>query len=307
MPDLKEGKAEDQGEKVNEFEDAFAEFSDKQEGVEPEEKEPEPELKREDEPKPEEPEPEVKKDEPVADIWEGASPALKASFDALESQQANLVHRLNSDKGRVGALQRKINALEKENEVPQKAKEAEDGKQWESLKEDYPEIAQAIESKLASQTAAINTTVQDTVNTAIQPLQQAEVTRSTMSELDKLSAPADQGGYGHEDWYDTRNSPEYNGWIAQQPVPVQEMMSSNNAADAAYLLTAFKAQLTQAQAAPESDGKVEKIQQQREQQLKDSASIIPKRESSQRGTPADDFDSAFSMYAKRKEKQLNTR
>ena len=95
-----------------------------------------------------------KPDEEV-DLYAGMSDEVKERVIAIEDKNKDLNHRLNSDAGRVSALQIKINGLEKDiqdvragsttgsqpntNQIAEAMQVTDE--EWEKFSEDYPEVA----------------------------------------------------------------------------------------------------------------------------------------------------------------------
>lgn len=180
----------------------------------------------EEEPKPEKP-----------DIWAGATPEQIAARDEL-------AHRAKSTSGRIGALQRKINALqaaagETNNDSAKKAREAVD-----SLKTDYPEITSPLEHIVAgldSRTEADGKRLTEELNAAI--AERNDIVDEQEAALTRA----------HPDWFETLTKDEnrkkvFTSWIDDQPRSVREAATRNkdgitDAAGASDVIGRFKAHL----------------------------------------------------------------
>ena len=98
----------------------------------------------------------------------------------------------------------------------------------------------------------------------------------------------------HPDYAEVAASPEFNQWVQTQPHNVQQMMESDNAGDAAYLLRTYKNEKSPGVQA------TSELKQRREKQLR-QAQNVPSRggRSQQVMPPDDDFEAAFDYFADR--------
>lgn len=212
-----------------------------------------------------------------------------------ELQAAN--HKFNSVNGRINAYQRQINELKQQQQrAPQPS--AGDNPQgsgmsdakWEALKQDYPDIAEAMEAQLNGVRSQYQNELQQ-LRQQVEPIQQkqqeAEYNHHINSQMEALNS-------AHPDWQDVVKTADYTNWLHQQPQAIQQLMGSTSAEDNIYLLNTFKSTRSNAQATPD----VNPVQQRRERQLQ-QARTIPNRSRTggQSIIPEDDFDAAFEHYA----------
>lgn len=270
-----------------EFSDAFAEASSAR-GESDSEEEPEGEPESIDDEEPEQ--------ETVTDLDD---------IEALRKERDNYRHQFESNKGRVSAYQQQINSLQtqlasyvqqggsKEQAQEELAKEVNDSS-WEELKEDFPEIAKAVENKLSS----INQRVDEMVGQRIGQIEQ---------QIQPLAQQADEAALGreyaaleaaHPDYQTIADSSEFAQWLGQKPEPVQRMIESNSAADAAYLLDTFKAESGQ-----RSEQRRSQNQQQNRQRLELNVAV-PSTRTKRREVSDDDFSSAFASAAAKHDRNL---
>tara|TARA_B110000037_G_scaffold197228_1_gene235110 strand:+ start:124 stop:987 length:864 start_codon:yes stop_codon:yes gene_type:complete len=280
-------------EKVDDFDSAFDEFSTEDETTSaelaPEDTEfvAETEEVEEVEAATEEPE-----QAPEADIWAEADEGLKSEYDKLRDNNDKLSHQAKSNAGRIGALQRKLNEFQATSPAggnqPSATEVAEAMKTpeaWASFNEEYPDIHDAIESRLEMERSQN----QETMNRALQPLRAAEEERHVSNQYAALEA-------AHTDWKDVVNSESFVDWLQEQPNAIQELSNSNDAFEASKLLDYYK--LSQPLEEIATTSTVTSIQQKRAKQLEDSTGVKSKPGPGATGViPPDDFDTAFEMFA----------
>ncbi len=230
------------------------------------------------------------------DIWEGASDDQKAALEAAEKKATDLLHRINSDGGRVAAFQRKITDLETKlaskadagnNEVE------EDDKGMEGLREEYPEISGPIEKLIHGKDARISA------------LEEKFVERDAVDAQANLDNQAKIFTDAHPDWEAQTGSVEFGQWLDEQPPYVYEAFQRNAAnvvdgKEAVHLLDQFKATMAEPEPSSEvstEEGKNSNIEGKRERQLKAGASAQGKGPGAGSGPP-DNFEKAFDVYAK---------
>ena len=275
----------DSTETVDDFDSAFEEFAEVETSAEllPEEvvEEVVEEVLEEAPPEPEQ-----------DDIWAGADDTLKSEYDKLRDNNDKLSHQAKSNAGRIGALQRKLNEFQATSPAggvqPSATEVAEAMKTpeaWASFNEEYPDIHDAIESRLEMERSQN----QETMNRALQPLRAAEEERHVSNQYAALEA-------AHTDWKDVVNSESFVDWLQEQPNAIQELSNSNDAFEASKLLDYYK--LSQPLEEIATTSTVTSIQQKRAKQLEDSTGVKSKPGPGATGViPPDDFDTAFEMFA----------
>lgn len=203
-----------------------------------------------------------------------------------KQKAADLEHRYKSDLGRQNALQRKIAEQEQQIQAlkaePVKRENPEgsgmsDG-EWEALKKDFPEIAAGVESRLNAVTQSYQSKI-DSLERQVQPMQQYSEEQFKQAQYQILEQH-------HPDWRDVSRSNEYRSWITEQPPLVQKMMSSNNAADAGWLLDQYKLSSGAQQKQQQSD----ELKAKREQQLRSAQTV------SRRGVTNQDLQDPSALF-----------
>ena len=159
---------------------------------------------------------------------------MNEELERYKAEAQQWQHRYNSDLGRQNALQRKIKELEDQlSQVSTPAPESMSQKEWDELQQDFPEIAKAVEAKLGTMTQSYEAKINQ-LQSQLNPIQELNEQTYISSQMGQLSAE-------FPDWQETAQSAEFQQWVNQQPVTVRELVQSNEAADAAYLIRTFKA------------------------------------------------------------------
>ena len=210
-----------------------------------------------------------------------------------------LEHRFKSDIGRQSAYQSRI--AQQEREIQQlrqqsapkpletDAGENPDGsnltdEQWGVLKEEFPEIAEGIESQLKAYESRFNKELSQ-VNETLEPIRQRESQQLLEREFQAL---ADK----HPDYEQVASSTEFNTWLSTQPQQVQKMIESSNAADAAWLLDGFKRESGPVNNQGPADRKPSN------NKVLERSRSVPRRGTPKQSVIAeDDFDAAFDHFA----------
>jgi len=272
--------------------------------------------------------PSKKEDE---DPYAGMSDETKAKFVAMEEQNKDLNHRLSSDAGRVSGLQRKINGMEKEIQGIRKGDtsgEQPDNKQiaeamggtddeWETFKEDYPEVGKAIDSRLDKAGQA----TQETIDSTLTPIKESQEKAALKEVADANQASADAVSETYPKWTEAVQQPEFALWLDSQPPGVQSLTDSDDPQDASALIGLYDSHLVAEgkptlKADPVDNGvdtkdeltqkeiEANSIAARRKQQLEDGTTIPSKpARIDPSSEPADDFEAAFKYHANRKERQ----
>lgn len=188
--------------------------------------------------------PDAQQDE-QQDPWAVVPEPLRNQYQQLQTNHQRLEadHRANAE--RVQALNRKATELQQALAAKEAAggkqtnapgtPSAEDleGKSFEQVEQEFPEIAAFIKAQVAravtpiqQQLAPVNEIVSERAQLA-----QQEVIKQEYSRLEQL----------HPDFRDIVKDPSLSAWVATQVPKVQQMYDSTSADDAATLLTLFKA------------------------------------------------------------------
>lgn len=259
----------------DEFENAFAEFSRAREERDDEQQAPEPET--------------VVEDTPLeADAPEGAEedkPEWQVQLDEAQKRASDWEHRYRSDLGRQAALQKKISDLEakiQESGPRSDESRAEYSGRMQGLMEDYPEIAQALQDELDRRLGS--------VNQELTPMIEERERR-------ERSVAEDQVKNRYPDFTETVRSREFLEWYSGQPQSIQRLAASDDPSDAIAMLDFYSAV-----SRPTSNPAVQEIREKRSQALARNVSVR-NTAPAPTGDAPDDFEAAFSFYAKQRERQ----
>lgn len=208
-----------------------------------------------------------------------------------------------SDAARVAALQRKYEAqAQKQQAAPppvSAAPRADLPLQSLSpdalahLQTDFPELADALATLTKANEATVLAQAEQIqqLHEAVAPLQEQQQVAYLASQYEALNA-------AHPDWQQVVNTGEFNQWLQQQPVAVHSILSSDSAADSAWLLSQFK-QSVQAQTTAQQMAALQSRQATRTKKLSDAVGVSSRvAPSADTGAPSD-FESAFRFYAQR--------
>ncbi len=210
---------------------------------------------------------------------------LSAAQDELQQWQ----HRYNSDLGRQHAYQRQLKqqqqTIEKLQQSSSPSTAAADNS-WKLVAEDYPDIAEGVKSLFEKQ-ANEHRAELNRVRGELQPIQE----QARKSYIDQQFVMLEKE---HPDYREVAKSGEFKSWVATQPHPIQEMIQSEQAGDAAYLLRAYKNDVSPGLQA------TSELRQRREKQLR-QGQTVPSRGGRSKSNlpPEDDFEAAFDFFASR--------
>lgn len=239
----------------------------------------------------------------------------------LQEQLERLRQSESSQRGRVGAYQRQINELKRQLDQdsrptqqggpggqqprePSRTEEAQqeaDQKQamadavgsedWESLKQDFPDIARALEARLDADRQERTQLQQEVaeLRSTVQPIQQQAHEQYLDSQMRALEAR-------HSDWQEVVNAPAFQQWLQQQPPSIQTLMESDDAAEAAALLDFYK----NVSPATGSDSAQADAQREKRQQRLAGAMTPQRRGAARRDAVPDDWEGQFNHFAKQK-------
>jgi hypothetical protein len=170
------------------------------------------------------------------DAEEAAAQMLMDKIAGLESQLGQVTQRLRNAEGHIGGLGSQLKQQQqlaaqvaaKGGEAPSAGEiRAAQGsaKAMESLKRDYPEFAEAMESALHEQLEALK---------ASMPTQQAAA-GVTPEDINLMKAQL-AVEIRHPGWQDRVQTPDFHGWLTRQPPEVQLLAASASPRDAIRLL-----------------------------------------------------------------------
>ena len=187
--------------------------------------------------------------EAVIDPWEGVNPALKGMFDTMSQtvqalQGADL--RLKQAESRIGAITNELHAAKKAAETVRDAPTAEQmavaaksDENWENLKKDFPEWAEAFDSRFDNK-----------LSVKLEALKAEIGGGTTTEELEKLKTTLAEGTqteiqkgiltFFKPKWRDTIGTNDWKAWIAAQPAEMVALTQSDQAVDAVSLIDQFE-------------------------------------------------------------------
>lgn len=176
----------------------------------------------------------------------GIPAALRETIDGISSKLSTLTtleERLKQTERRIGSIQNEFQAAkqaatEKKATAPTEAEmaaAAKDKAEWDDLKEEYPEWAEAIEKKLAATSAEFSKVLPDLQNNLTDlRTQQQRFVSSELLEGRLLSIK-------YPTWKETVNTKEYQHWLQTQPEDIQQKhYSGKTADDAIFVLDRFQ-------------------------------------------------------------------
>jgi|TARA_B110000240_G_scaffold186849_1_gene223938 hypothetical protein len=215
--------------------------------------------------------------------------SIEDQLDAAQGELQQWQHRYNSDLGRQNAYQRQLKEQQQTIEKLQQnstASPSAGDNSWKLVAEDYPDIAEGVKSLFEKQ-ANEHRFELDRVRGELQPIQE----QARKSYVDQQFVMLENE---HPDYREVAVSEEFKGWVATQPGPIQEMIQSEQAGDAAYLLRAYKNDVQPGQQA------TSELKQRREKQLR-QGQTVPSRGGRSKSNlpPEDDFEAAFDFFASR--------
>lgn len=248
----------------------------------------------------------------AADNSEGGEPAeeepeeLPEAAETKPQENIDWEHRFKSEAGRQRALQQKVS--EREQTIAQLQQRLQHAQQpapagnnpeqsgmsdaeWGALKEQFPEIARGLEARLSGVSQQYESKFQQQQQT-ISELQQQMQPMQKQAHESYRSAQFQILEQQHPDYQDVAGSGDFQYWLNQQPGQIQQLMGSDNAADAAYLIGTYKQH--KAATAPQTT----ELEQRRQRKLQ-SAQTVPARSGNKKPVAEDDLDAAFDYFADR--------
>jgi len=215
--------------------------------------------------------------------------SLEERLREAENQAQLWQHKYNSDLGRQNAYQRKVSEYEQEiqklkKQVERSGTDSMTPSEWKALQEDYPDIAQGVQSQF-SQLQARHQAEIESIRRELQPIQ-AQAQESYVQDQFRILEME------HPDYREIAQSESFKSWVQYQPENIRSMMTSQQAGDAAYLLRTYKNDLMPGQQASNE------LKSRREKQLR-QAQTVPQRGGRSRSNmpPEDDFEAAFDFFA----------
>jgi len=187
--------------------------------------------------------------EAVIDPWEGVNPALKGMFDTMSQtvqtlQSADL--RLKQAESRIGAITNELHAAKKAAEQVKDAPTAEQmaaatksDENWENLKKDFPEWAEAFDGRFDNK-----------LSIKLEALKKEIGSGKTTEELEKLKTTLAEGTQAEiqkgiltffkPKWRETIATEDWKAWLAAQPAEIVALKDSETALDAVSMIDQFE-------------------------------------------------------------------
>lgn len=211
-----------------------------------------------------------------------ATDEVKENFRAMEAEKKRYEHMAKSQRGRVGALSKKYQQAKAALEQLKQNQTTFDG-ELESLRADYPEVAEFLTRFVAGQNKRIediSAPIAQMVDANMQDFAQQQL-EGTISIVTHAVPEADN----------ILRDPMFHRWVDNQPNGVKALFSSDDPQDAIYLLNAYK---RTASSAFEQRNK-------RSQQL--SALSLPTGRAAPKGGVEVNEDALFDQFAAHFDKQ----
>lgn len=200
-------------------------------------------------------------------------------------------HRYNSDLGRQNSLQRKIAEQDATIQQMKSQPAANPGgsgmsdDQWESLKQDFPEVADGVEAKLNAITSGYEERITQ-LQSQMQPIQQQAEHQQQENERQFINSQLQILQEKHSDWNVVGKSNDYREWLSVQRPSIRSMGKSHDAEDAIELLDRYKQDTGETQKQQQADD----LKAKRQRQLQSSQTV------SRRGVINQDLDSEDALF-----------
>ncbi len=229
------------------------------------------------------------------DPWNGLSDEQKSYFEGLKQSES-------SQRGRVSALSRKINDMEKAATVPPAPKDQGEGDKEPKAKETKAERADRMRKAADEYPDAVGDLVEEVLEMRdrlenSQPKAPAESSPPDDAELEKEYAALEKA---HPDYRTIGADPAYANWVGTKSEAIRALATSYAASDVSSVLSLYKAER---EASLSSKGNAEEKTntnaQKRERQLEGSKAVESRGSPTSSAPAADDFNSAFKARASR--------
>ncbi len=232
-------------------------------------------------------------------------PDPAAKLAEMEKEVERLKQSERSQRGRVSALTRKLEEQRAAAKPPEPTKDEEDkAGDWEEFKEEFPEMAAIVESRLKKVESKVGLMadrvekvagIQDTIVAD-------EIDTYKQTQFEELKEK-------HPDFEEVKASPMFAAYKMAAPPEIQAKIKSKHAEDASEVLDAFKEFANWKPKPPTKKSDIELINERRATALKQSQGISAKpMVPSRRDTESDDdFAAAFAEGAAKKEKMRSVR
>lgn len=224
------------------------------------------------------------------DPWANAPAELIAERDKIIQERDRAVHSDRSQRGRVAALQTKVEEYARTRTAPP-AEDSDEAKarqeRRDKLREEYPDVAGPLLDEIEATRRELDV-MRETTDTVA-------ADRTAAAELAQLAALEES----HPDWSALANDGNFLSWLNDQPQKWIDAANSSDAREVSGVLTLFKLERAAATGAKDEPGPDPKPDARRQQQLEGNRMPAGKPTPAASGAPAD-FDGAFNTFAARK-------
>lgn len=175
-------------------------------------------------------------------------------LDELAAVMPQLVNELREAKGRIGALQSRLDKAQVEQPTKKEvAAAAKDPDKWEALKKDFPEwgeaIAEFVEAKLGGVAAGPTGPSPEEIEQLVAE-RAAATTEQAVRELNEKLV-----SLKYPKWKDTVKTEAFLDWFSKQPADIQALAGSKDGLDAISVLDKF----AEASKPPEVDDRKQRL------------------------------------------------
>lgn len=174
-------------------------------------------------------------DDPFANL----NPQVKDYIVGLQTQAQRDAGRLSKLEGHIGSLKNDLQNLRAKPKEEPPAKASLDPEKAEDLRRDYPELAEGVMALLSSSLAAANGGGQAFDVGGLEAKLLSQVEQFVGAKLGELTEGMTVE-ITHKGWRRTTESPEFVGWVRQQPREVQQLYVSPHSQDVIRLLDLYK-------------------------------------------------------------------
>ena len=262
------------------------------------------------------------------DPYAGMTDEVKAKFVALEGDRDSLQHTIDSDAGRVRAFQRKADDLDKEiqsirsgatsgpsmTQISDAMKGTDE--EWDKFGESYPDVAGAIDRRMAALGAATESAVEET----LKPVKEKAVRDAETEAADANKTRVAEVEELFPTWTDAVKTQDFKDWMADQSQGVAALAESDDSRDASTLIGLYDTHLVangkptlkadpptgvnEDEVDSAAEPQLSELEKKRAKQLEDGAAPTSRKAGvNTDGPETTEFDAAFAVFAKRKEQK----
>lgn len=251
------------------------------------------------------------KETPAPDIWANATPEQIAERDRLAAERDKHKASDFSQRGRLGAMQRRLNAYEASKAAPRAAPAAEDGQ--EPASPQGAATPSGADDALAAEIKRVTEEYPDVAGPLVKML---EAHRAEMAALEQRVRPVlDQGdeqeiarqyailSERHPDYVEVARSPDFHGWLQDQPDAIRKLADSFDGRESSVVFTLFKTERDLAKGAggagaePADPNPKPDLDARRREQL-EGGRVVQNRAAPASEAGPEDVEGQFSYFAK---------